>query len=73
MGGGASRGRRIWGSGGDAPSRWAIFRNFLEKNYFNTHWITFWMYLEPFERTRFLTFESQVKKIKLSGPPLLAI
>ena len=29
----------VWG---EAPSRWAIFCNFLEKNgYFNAIWITF--------------------------------
>ena len=26
----------FWGPGGEAPSRWAIFRNFLEKSHFNT-------------------------------------
>ena len=39
--------------------------NFLEKKLFICHWITFGMCLEPFERIRFLTFESQLKKIKL--------
>ena len=49
------------GHGGGAPSRWAIF---LEKNgYFNAIRITFRMFSEPFERTKFLMFESQLKKL----------
>ena len=31
LGAGAPSCRRLWGSGGEAPSRWAIFCNFLEK------------------------------------------
>ena len=54
-----------WRSGGEAPSRWAIFCNFLEKKLFQCLWITFRMCSEPFEKTRFLTFESQLKKIIL--------
>ena len=30
-GGGIPSRRRLWGSGGKAPSRWAIFAIFLEK------------------------------------------
>ena len=48
---------------GRAPSRWAIFCNFLEKNgFFNAILITFRIFSEPFERTKFLMFESQLKK-----------
>ena len=51
------------GHGGAAPSRWAIFCNFLEKNgYFNAIRITFRTFSEPFEKTKFLMFESQLKK-----------
>ena len=51
------------GHEGGAPSRWAIFCNFLEKNgYFNAIWITFRTVSEPFERTKFLMFKSQLKK-----------
>ena len=49
--------------GGGAPSRWAIFCNFLEKNgYFNAIKITFRTFSELFERTKFLMFERQLKK-----------
>ena len=62
-GGGATSRRRLWESGGEAPSRWAIFCKFLEKNgYFNAIWITFRTFSEPFERTKFLRFESQLNK-----------
>ena len=51
------------GDGGGAPSSWAIFCNFLEKNgYFNAIRITFCTFSEPFERTKFLMFKSQLKK-----------
>ena len=36
-----------------------------KKSYFKCRWITFRMCSEPFETTRFLAFESQLKKIKL--------
>ena len=49
--------------GGGAPSRWTIFCNFSEKNgYFNAIRITFRTFSEPFERTKFLMFKSQLKK-----------
>ena len=67
------RRRWLWGSGGEAPSRWAIFVSFWKKKLFKSHWITFRTYLQPFERTRFLTFESQSKKIVCSILLLLAI
>ena len=42
---------------------WAIFCNFLEKNgCFNAIRITFRTFSEPFETTKFLMFESQLKK-----------
>ena len=47
----------------EPPSRWAIFCNFLEKTAilmpFGLH---FTQFLEPFERIKFLRFESQLKK-----------
>ena len=53
-----------WGHGGGAPSRWAIFCNFLEKNgYFNAIRNTFRTFSEPFKSTKFLMFESQWKKL----------
>ena len=38
-----------------------FFVIFWKKNYFQCHWITFCTCSEPFERTRFLTYESQLK------------
>ena len=65
-GGGATSSRRLWESGGEAPSRWAIFCKFLEKNgYFKAIWITFRTFSEPFERTKFLRFESQLNEFLL--------
>ena len=62
-GGGATSRRRLWESEGKAPSRWAIFCKFLEKNgYFDAIWITFRTFSEPFERTKFLRLESQLNK-----------
>ena len=55
-----------WGSGGKAPSRWAIFVSFWKKKLFKSHQITFCMSSEPFQRTRFLTFQSQSKKFSCS-------
>ena len=52
---------------------WAIFRNFFGKKAILLHWITLRTYLEPFESTRFLTFESQLKKLSCSVLLLLAI
>ena len=50
----------VWG---EAPSRWAIFCKFLEKNgCFNAIWITFRTFSEPFERTKFLRFKNLLKK-----------
>ena len=50
------------GSKHPAISR-VFFLSFWEKNgYFNAIWITFGMFSEPFERTRFFTFESQLNK-----------
>ena len=55
--------RKLWESVGEAPSCWAIFCNFLEKHdYFNAIWITLPMFSEPFQRTKFLRFESQLNK-----------
>ena len=51
------------GHGGGAPSRWEIYCKFLEKNrYFIAIKITFRTFSEPFERTKFLMFENQLKK-----------
>ena len=62
-GGGATSRRRLWEFGGKKTSRWAIFCKLLEKNgYFNAIWITFRTFSEPFERTKFLRFESQLNK-----------
>ena len=62
-GGGATSRQRLWESGGEVPSRWAIFCKFWGKNgYFNAIWITFRTFSEPFETTKFLRFESQLNK-----------
>ena len=62
-GGGATNRQRLWESGGEAHSWWAIFCKFLDKNYyFNAIWITFCTFSEPFERTKFLRFESQLNE-----------
>ena len=69
-GGGATSHRRLWESGGEAPSRWAIFCKFLKTyGYFNAIWITFRTFSEPFERTKFLRFGSPLNKFL----PLLQI
>ena len=55
------------GPGGVATIRGSLWKSgackFLEKNgYFNAIWITFRTFSEPFERTKFLRFESQLNK-----------
>ena len=45
---------------GAKPS--AAGRFFRKNSYFSAIWITFRMLLEPFERTKFLRFKSQLKK-----------
>ena len=60
---GATSRQRLWESGSEALSRWAIFCKFLKKNgYFNAIWITFHTFSEPFEVTKFLRFEGQLNK-----------
>ena len=54
------------GAGGNAPSRLAIFVSFWKKKLFKSHWIAFRASSEPFQRTRFLTFQSQSKKFRCS-------
>ena len=58
------------GAGGKATSRWAIFCNFFLKKKATLMPLdsirTF--SAEPFKRTRFLAFESQLEKIKLFNP-----
>ena len=62
-GDGATSRRMLWEFGGQVPSRWTIFCKFLGKNgYFNAIWITCGTFSEPFERTNFLRFESQLNK-----------
>ena len=59
----------IQGCEGEAPGR---FASFLKKNsYFSAIWITFRTCLEPFETTKFLRFESQLKKLNCSVFSLL--
>ena len=57
------------GSGGKAPSRWAIFCNFFWKKHqttffcnFNDNESHFARVSEPFENIKFLKFESQLKR-----------
>ena len=73
FGGGAPSRRRLWGSGGEAPSRWAIFCNFLEKKAILMPLDHISQCSKPFENTRFLTFESQLKKSNCLILLLLAI
>ena len=49
-GGASPSRRRLWGPGGEAPSRWAIFRNFLEKLPFLMSLDHISHILEPFEK-----------------------
>ena len=51
----------VWGHGGLGD-----FCKFLEKKLFKSHWIAFRTSSEPFQRTRFLTFQSQSKKFNCS-------
>ena len=46
----------------EPPAAGQFFVIFLEKNCFNAIRITFRTFSEPFERTKFLMFESQLKK-----------
>ena len=50
-----------------------FFVIFRKKKLFQYHCITFHTYLEPFQNTRFLTFESQLKKLSCLVLLLLAI
>ena len=64
----------LTGSGGKAPSRWAIFRNFFEqKSCFNTIRSHFARIQNHLKELEFLTFESQLKKLSYSVLLLLAI
>ena len=49
-----------------SPQPLGDFCKFLEKKLFTSHWITFRTSSEPFQRTRFLTFQSQSKKFSCS-------
>ena len=60
----------VWG---EAPSRWTIFRNFLEKKVVLIPLDHICTFSEPFESTRFLTFENQLKKLSCLVLLLLAI
>ena len=55
------------------PAAGQFFVIFWRKKLFCYHWITFRTYSEPFESTRFLTFESQLNKLSCSVLLLLAI
>ena len=48
----------VWGQ----SQRLGDFLFFEKNSYFNAIWITFRSFLKPFERTKFLRFESQLKK-----------
>ena len=55
---------RVWGQSTQPLGK------FLEKNgYFNAIWITFCTFSEPFDRKKFLRFESQLNKSR----PLLQV
>ena len=57
------------GSGGLGSKPQATGQFFLEKKLFQCHWITFRTYSQPYERSNFLKFESQLEKFKLFNPP----
>ena len=60
----------VWGFGGFALSRWAIFRNLLENaSLIPLDHILHLFRATVFEITRFFTFESQLKKLSYSSPP----
>ena len=50
------------GHGAEPPAAGQFFVIFWEKNYFDAIRITIRTFSEPFERTKFLMFESQLKK-----------
>ena len=52
----------LWGCGGEAPAAGRFFKIFRKNSYFNSIWITFRTFLEPFENTKFLRLKSQLKK-----------
>ena len=54
------------GLGGKALCGWITFCNSMEKKAILMHCVTFCTCLEPFKRTTFLTFESQLKKLNCS-------
>ena len=73
-GGWAHSRRRLWGSGGESSSRWAIFRIFLKIKVVLTpldHILH--VFRAPFESSRFLTFKNQLIKLSCSVLLLLAI
>ena len=50
----------IWGP---AVEQFFLFLFFEKNSYFNAIWVTFYTFLEPFEKTNFLAFESQLNKL----------
>ena len=73
FGAGAPSHRRLWGCGGQASSRWKSFCNFLKKKAILMPLDHISNSSEPFESTRFLTFEGQLKKSNCLILLLLAI
>ena len=51
-----------YGGLGAKPPAAGRFLKVFGKKIFKSHWITFCTSSEPFQRTRFLTFQSQSKK-----------
>ena len=50
------------------PSRQAIFVIFRQKIVFKAIWITFCTFLEPYEITKLLRFESHLKELNCPAP-----
>ena len=50
------------GLGAKPPAAVRFFAMFCTKTLFQCHWITLPTYSEKFEKNKFLTFESQLKK-----------
>ena len=64
---GANQAYHERGVGGNAPSRWAIFVIFQQKNFhFCAIWMTFLTIVEPFESTKLLNLKI-MRKNKLSS------
>ena len=74
-GGGAFSRRKLWDLGAKPPAAKRSFVSFWKNKPFFCNWTKFRRFSETFKKTRFLTFESQLKKLNRSilhsSPPPL--